>query len=126
MMSPSPRRRVSETSPAVLVCLLIPTHALPPFSYRVPEHLSEVVRAGSAVVAPLSGYPRLGIVVGPDEGEASEYELEDVTEVVGDLSISGDAVEICRWISEAAAVPLATVLRAALPPGVNTTRYQVI
>ncbi|MGI8910449.1 MAG: hypothetical protein ACR2JR_07840 [Rubrobacteraceae bacterium] len=124
--SPSSRWRVSETSLAVRVCLLISTHALPPFSYRVPEHLAEDVHPGSAVVAPLSGYPRLGIVIGPDESEAGEYELEDVAEVVGDLSISGDVVEVCRWASEAAAVPLAAVLRAALPPGVNTTRYRVV
>jgi len=125
-VSPSPRRRATETSHAVRVCLLIPTHALPPFSYRVPEHLAQAVRIGSAVVAPLSGHPRLGIVVGRDDGEADKYALEDVADSVWELSISEDVVEVCRWASEAAAVPLANVLRAALPPGVNTTRYRMV
>ena len=108
------------------VCLLISTHAIPPFSYRVPEHFAEDVRIGSAVVAPLSGYPRFGIVISPDNGDAGEYALEDVRSVIEDLSLSEEVVEVCRWASEATAVPLAAVLRSALPPGLRMDRYRMV
>lgn len=102
---------------------MIPTHALPPFSYRMPERMRQQVRVGSAVVATLSGHPRLGIVVGFEpEGER---ELEEVREVREDLSLTQDAVRVCQWICEASAIPLATALRAALPPGLNLGSYRV-
>lgn len=107
------------------MCLLISTHAIPPFSYRVPEHLADRVRPGSAVTAPLSGYPRLGIVVDHDH-EADIHALEDIRAVIGDLTLSAEVVEACRWASEAAAIPVAMALRAALPPGLKTSSYRVI
>ncbi len=107
---------------AVRVSLLIATHALPPLSYRIPELLRPEVRVGAAVVAPLSGRQRLGVVVGIDrEGGRAR---EDVLSVVPDLSIQPELVEVCHRISENAAVPLPAVLRAALPPGIETGRYR--
>ncbi|HEX2728982.1 MAG TPA: hypothetical protein VHM16_04455, partial [Rubrobacteraceae bacterium] len=82
-----------------------------------------LVRVGAAVIAALSGYPRLGIVVGFEpEGER---DLEDVRDVREDLSLTEDAVGLCRWVCEVSAVPLATALRAALPPGLNIASYRV-
>jgi len=109
---------------AVRISLLIPTHALPPLSYSVPERLRDKVRVGTAVVAPLSGHLRLGIVVatGVGDGNAREY----LRDVVAGLSLPPDLVELCGWVSEAAAVPLPVVLRTALPPGLNTGRYRVL
>jgi primosomal protein N' (replication factor Y) (superfamily II helicase) len=107
---------------AVRVSLLIPTHALPPLSYRTPERLRQEVRVGAAVVAPLSGRQRLGVVVGIDrEGDLAR---EDVLSLVPDLSIQPELVEVCHRISENAAVPLPAVLRAALPPGIEAGRYR--
>lgn len=105
------------------VCLLIPTHALPPLSYRVPAHLRGRISAGSVVVAPLSGRSRLGVVLG-EEAEP-DRELEELFSVADGLSVSPDLLEVCRWVGEAAAVPLPTVLRAALPPGIDTGRFVV-
>jgi len=107
------------------VSLLIPTHALPPLSYRVPERLGSAVRPGSVVVAPLSGRPRIGVVVGI-EGEQSARAREDVLSVAEDLSLPPHLVEVCRRICENAAVPLPVVLQAALPPGLDTGRYRVL
>lgn len=102
---------------------MISTHALPPFSYRIPDRLSRRVRVGSAVVVTLSGHPRLGIVVGFEpEGER---DLEDVRDVCEDLSLTQDMVGVCRWVCEVSAVPLATALRAALSPGLNIGSYRV-
>jgi primosomal protein N' (replication factor Y) (superfamily II helicase) len=104
--------------------LLIPTHALPPLSYRIPEHLSARVRVGTAVVAPLSGRQRLGIVVGTED--ESDRAREAVVSVVPDLSLQPALVQLCCWIHAQAAVPLPAVLRAALPPGIEAGRYRVI
>ena len=51
---------------------------------------------------------------------------EEVLSVVSDLSLKPELVEVCRRICEKAAVPLPAVLRAALPPGVETGRYRVV
>lgn len=104
---------------------MIPTHALPPLSYRVPEHLGGDVRLGSAVAAPLSGCSRLGIVVGVEKLD-EERELEDVREVFEDLALDAGLVRVCRWVCEVSAVPLANVLRTALPPGLDTGSYRIL
>src|SRR5215203_138460 len=109
---------------AVRVSLLIPTHALPPLSYRIPERSRARIRVGSAVVAPLSGRQRLGIVVG-FEGDRDRAR-EDVLSVVPDLSLGADLVELCLAISDNAAVPLCPAVRAALPSGIDAGRYRVL
>jgi primosomal protein N' (replication factor Y) len=116
--------RASRNPRTALISLMIPTHALPPLSYRVPEHLRSKVRVGTAVVAPLSGHLRLGVVVGAEEDDnRAREELRDVAE---GLSLPADLVELCTWVSEIAAVPLPAVLRAALPPGLDTARYRIL
>ena len=107
----------------VRVCLLIPTHALPPLSYRVPVHLRRKISTGSLVVAPLSGRSRLGIVLGEEAGP--DRDLESLFSVPDGLSVPPDLVEVCRWVAESSAVPLPTVLRAALPPGIDAGRFVV-
>jgi primosomal protein N' (replication factor Y) len=106
------------------VSLLVPTHALPPLSYRIPERLGGSVRVGTAVVAPLSGRQRLGIVVGTED--ESDRASESVVSVVPDLSLQPALVQLCRWIQANTALPLPAVLRAALPPGIDAGRYRVI
>ena len=107
--------------------LLIPTHALPPLSYHVPEHLRPNVCVGTAVVAPLSGRPRLGVVVGAREGDegAGRLAREALLSVVPDLSLPPGLVEACRRVCEYTAIPLPVVLRAALPAGLDSGRYLV-
>ena len=116
--------RAARKSYAARVSLLIPTHALPPLSYRIPERLEASIRVGTAVVAPLSGRQRLGIVVATEE--ESERAREAVVSVVPDLYLQPALVRLCHWIHANAAVPMPAVLRAALPPGVEAGRYRVI
>jgi primosomal protein N' (replication factor Y) (superfamily II helicase) len=104
--------------------LLIPTHALPPLSYKIPERLRASVRVGTAVVAPLSGRQRLGIVVGTED--ESDLARESVVSVVPDLSLRPALLELSRWIQANTALPLPAVLRAALPPGIEAGRYRVV
>ena len=123
----SRRTRAQREPRVVRVSLLIPTHALPPLSYLIPESLKSSFRVGTAVVAPLSGHLRLGVVVATGAGDANTREnLREVREVISALSLPPAIVELCGWISRAAAVPLPVVLRAALPPGLNMGRYRVL
>ena len=116
--------RAPRNPRTALISLMIPTHALPPLSYRVPEHLRSKVRVGAAVVAPLSGHLRLGVVVGAEQDDdRAREELRDVAE---NLSLMPDLVELCTRVSEIAAIPLPAVLRAALPPGLDTARFRIL
>lgn len=109
----------------VRVCILIPTRALPPMSYRVPDDLAGQVQVGSAVVVPLSGYSRLGIVA--EVGETSpDRPLEEVRRVAGGLSLGPELVGLCDWVSENSALPRPVVLRNALPPGLRIELYRVV
>ena len=116
--------RATRRPYAARVSLLIPTHALPPLSYRIPARLRGEVGVGTAVVAPLSGRHRLGVVVATER--ESDRAREEVLSVAPDLSLQPEVVELCRRICESTAVALPTVLRAALPPGVDTGRYRVL
>jgi primosomal protein N' (replication factor Y) (superfamily II helicase) len=86
--------------------------------------LSQKVFVGTAVIAPLSGHLRCGIVVATEADD--DNAREDLRDVAEGLSITPELVELCGWVSQAAAVPLPVVLRAALPPGLNTGRYRIL
>lgn len=103
---------------------MIPTHALGELEYRIPPHLSGGVRAGSAVVVTLSGHSRVGMVVGIEDETGQD--LNEVREVVGELSLSEEIVGVCRWVSESTALPFGDVLRRALPPGANLEKFRVV
>ena len=116
----SARRR---TAPVARVSLLIPSHALPPFSYLVPENLAREIRIGTAVVASLSGYSRLGIVVGFEEA-AGDRSPKKIRATLKEFSLPEGLVKLCGWAAGAAALPLhATlqpiVMRSAIPPPIG-------
>ncbi|HZC18645.1 MAG TPA: hypothetical protein VE225_02960 [Rubrobacteraceae bacterium] len=106
------------------VSLLIPSHALPLFSYLVPERLIEEVRVGTAVVAPLSGYSRLGIVIGFDE-PGDDHIFQEIRDVAGRFSLPEGLVKLSSWAAGSAALSLHAVLRMALPPGLDVSSYEV-
>jgi primosomal protein N' len=112
------------TTAVVQVSLLIPSHALPPLSYRVPDHLKNDVRIGSAVVAPLSGYGRLGIVVASERDDGRD--LKEIRATTAILNLPPSTVKLCAWAADASAQPLQAALRAALPPETNASRYRII
>ncbi len=106
------------------VALLIRSHALPLLSYRVPNRLAGGVRVGTTVVAPLSGYGRLGVVVGFER--EGDRELKELRTVASDLNLPATLVRLCARVAAASALPLQTVLRAALPPGISAAACEVI
>jgi primosomal protein N' (replication factor Y) (superfamily II helicase) len=62
------------------------------------------------------------VAVGPTDANARE----NLRDAVPHLSLPPALVEVCGRVSEAAAVPLPVVLRAALPPGLNTGLYRIV
>ncbi|MGH3088190.1 MAG: hypothetical protein ACRDSJ_12830, partial [Rubrobacteraceae bacterium] len=76
------------------VCLLIPTHALPPLSYRIPEKLVSEVRIGAVVTVPLSGRSRPGVVL--SVRGTDERATESLGSVSADISLPEDIVRLCE------------------------------
>lgn len=107
----------------VRVSLLIKTHALPALDYLVPEDLQDEVSPGAAVIAPLSGYSRLGVVVetNAENSQGQEY----IRGVLNELSVAPEVTEVCRRLADSYAIPLPAVLRAAMPQGLVTDRYRI-
>lgn len=108
------------------VALLVPSHALPPLSYRVPERMRDLVGVGAAVVAPLSGYSRLGIVVAFEDPPNGDADLKELRSVQPSLSLPDDLIRACARIAASSATPLAAVLAAALPPGARADSCRVV
>ncbi len=75
------------------------------------------------MIAPLSGYSRLGFVIGAGD---EQRPTEEIRGLAPDLSLDPAMIEVCERVSDAAAAPLGGVLRAALPPGLNASRYRVV
>lgn len=114
--------RKTRASTTARVCLLIPTHALPPLTYGVPEGME--VRVGSVVVATLSGRSRCGVVL--SLGGADERATENLRSVSEELSLPEGIVRLCEWAAGRSAVSVAAALRSALPPGIETDRYRIV
>lgn len=124
------RRAASSRGPAPIarVALLIRSHALPPLSYRVPDRLAGSIRVGTAVVAPLSGYGRLGIVVGFERREESgeDRALKELRATAPDLTLPASLVGLCVRVASEWVLPPQAVLRAALPPGTTAAACEVV
>jgi primosomal protein N' (replication factor Y) len=84
----------------------------------------EEVGVGTVVVAPLSGYPQLGIVVGFEE--VCDRSLKEIRAVAVGIALPERLVKLCSWAAKAAALPLPAVLRMALPPGLRISTYEVL
>lgn len=103
---------------------MIPTHALPPLTYLIPEDLVSEVRVGSIVVVPLSGRSRCGVVL--SAGGTDERATESLKSVAEEVSLPEKTVRLCEWAAEQSAVSPAAAFRAALPPGVEMDRYRIV
>jgi primosomal protein N' len=90
----------------------------------VPENLAREIQIGTAVVAPLSGYSRLGIVVGFEEA-AGDRSPKKIRATLKEFSLPEGLVKLCGWAAGAAALPLHATLRMALLPGLAINSYEV-
>ena len=92
------------------------------FTYRVPHALAGEVTLGQRVVVPFGKSKRAtGYVVGFPVTPAAGFELRDVLEVLDALPpFTPKLIELIRWAEEYYLVPPGELLRAALPPGLNS------
>jgi primosomal protein N' (replication factor Y) len=94
------------------------------FTYRVPSALAEEVRLGARVAVPFGKSRRAtGYVVGFPTSPPDGLELRDVAAVLDAIPpFTPKLVELIRWAEEYYLVPPGELLRAALPPGLNTRK----
>ncbi|HEY6098657.1 MAG TPA: primosomal protein N', partial [Anaeromyxobacter sp.] len=94
------------------------------FTYRVPSALAEEVKLGARVAVPFGRSRRAtGYVVGFPVAPPDGLELRDVAAVLDALPpFTPKLVELIRWAEEYYLAPPGELLRAALPPGLNTRK----
>jgi primosomal protein N' (replication factor Y) len=94
------------------------------FTYRVPPALAGAVALGQRVAVPFGRSRRAtGYVVGFPAAAPDGLELRDVAEVLDAFPPFTPAlVALIRWAEEYYLVAPGELLRAALPPGLNTRR----
>jgi primosomal protein N' (replication factor Y) len=92
------------------------------FTYRVPHALAGEVTLGQRVAVPFGRSPRAtGYVVGFPTAPPRGLELRDVAAVLDALPpFTPRLIELIRWAEEYYLVPPGELLRAALPPGLNS------
>lgn len=95
-------------------------------TYRIPESLRGGVQVGSAVRVPLKTRQVTGFVVSLED-ETGIDEVRDILDLVdAEPVLSGEILELGRWMSSYYMAPMGDVLRRALPPGVaRATRARV-
>jgi len=92
------------------------------FTYRVPTALAGEVALGQRVAVPFGRSKRAtGYVVGFPTAPPAGFELRDVVQVLDAFPpFTPKLVELLRWAEGYYLCPPGELLRAALPPGLNT------
>jgi len=92
------------------------------FTYRVPNRLGEEVALGSRVAVPFGRSPRAtGYVVGFPAVPPPGVELRDLADVLDEFPpFTEPLLRLIRWAEDYYLAPPGELLRAALPPGLNT------
>jgi primosomal protein N' (replication factor Y) len=92
------------------------------FTYRVPTHLAGEVALGQRVAVPFGRSRRAtGYVIGFPTTPPDGFALRDVAQVLDAFPpFTPRLVELLRWAEAYYLAPPGELLRAALPPGLNT------
>jgi primosomal protein N' (replication factor Y) len=92
------------------------------FTYRVPHRLGEEVALGSRVAVPFGRSRRAtGYVVGFPASPPPGVELRDLADVLDEFPpFTEPLLRLIRWAEDYYLAPPGELLRAALPPGLNT------
>ncbi|HZR81318.1 MAG TPA: primosomal protein N' [Candidatus Binatia bacterium] len=94
-------------------------------TYALPPHLVGAVGPGSFVSVPLGPRRVTGVVLGPAAGEPPRG-LKAIASVVPGVHVPAELLELARWAARYYRAPLASLLRAAMPPAVRrATRRRV-
>jgi primosomal protein N' (replication factor Y) (superfamily II helicase) len=108
----------------VLVEVAIAAAVRGTFTYRVPSPLAAEVSLGQRVAVPFGKSRRAtGYVIGFPTAPPAGFALRDVLAVLDPFPpFTPKLVELLRWAEEYYLVPPGELLRAALPPGLNTRK----
>ncbi|WP_298821837.1 replication restart helicase PriA [Chloroflexus sp.] len=87
------------------------------FSYRVPDHLRDLITIGHLAWVPLRQQPVQGVVLALSRRPASG--LRDLIDLVDpEVSIPPLGIALARWVATTYYAPLITALDLCLPPGI--------
>jgi len=106
----------------------LPRPVLQNFAYTIPEELAAQVAPGVRVRVPFGPRKEIGLVDAVEEtaegaGDSGGRRLKSVLAVLDDEPLLGtELLDLCRWIADYYVAPIGFVHRAALPPGMLTSR----
>ncbi len=99
------------------------------FDYEVPEDLQTELRPGCRVIVPFGRRVQTGLVVGIDHspGENHEVQLKTIQDVIDEEpALTGELLDLTRWISTYYMCGWGEVIRAALPSGTDYLQQYLI
>ena len=86
------------------------------FTYAVEEGLENPIAIGSRVVVPLRSGKEMGVCVGLADVSPLKRKPKSVLESPdAEPAVSGQLMDLCKWIADYYVVPLGLVLRTVLP-----------
>jgi primosomal protein N' (replication factor Y) len=91
------------------------------FDYEIPEPLEQSIVLGAKVRIPFGRREITGYVVEfPDAPVSTRHALKPVQAVLGHGAfLPGGLIELCQWLAQYYAVPLAAAFMSVLPPSVR-------
>lgn len=98
-----------------------------PLTYALPERLEDTVIVGQRLLVPLGNRRVTGYVVGLDPEAPAETDLKEVIDLLDPLPLfSSELLGLFRFASRYYFVPLAEVIKTALPAGINVKTRAVL
>ncbi|HSM08238.1 MAG TPA: primosomal protein N' [Gemmatimonadota bacterium] len=105
----------------------LPRPVMQDFAYSVPYELANRVLPGVRVRVPFGPRKEIGLVHevrDSGDAEAAPARIKPVIAVLDDEPLLDEALlDLCRWVAEYYVAPIGFVYRAALPPGMLTSRH---
>lgn len=96
------------------------------FSYSVPAHLSDPVRAGMRVLVPFGRRTVTGYLIGPDR-QTNCRKIKQILDVLDDRPLFPEImIPFFQWIADYYMHPLGQVINTALPAGLNMADIAVL
>ncbi len=115
--------RLDDSSDRAVCRVSLPRPVLQDFAYAVPAEMAHRVRPGVRVRVPFGPRKEIGLVDAVGGGEDAPVKLKPLLDVLDENPLLGPGLlDLCRWIADYYVAPIGLVHRAALPPGILTTR----
>ncbi len=81
--------------------VLLPIPVDEPYTYLIPEHFAELIQPGVQVIVPVGNRYQPGIVMAIGEKAPDDKPLKPIEDVVdGDLFVTGELLQLIRWIAD--------------------------